>query len=251
MSLWASPALRLSVERVSFFLLGPLDPLNRIPRPRRLAFTFACFALLAVAPAFGAGVAAQEPVELFAGDSIRVDGEIVGRILSIQGPTMIVVSREAPRCRAGEGHGDAPICDPAPLVRHTMNMDEVIIEQRLEKPHLMTRTVIGGLLGAGAFGVAGYFIGPEIGFGRVDGCLVNSSEVSCGSGEKRYTQEQIDARQLASDQKKGAFFFGVIGGTATAVLVNKLSKGWVRIEPVIAVSDEDPWGLSVSVPAFR
>lgn len=191
---------------------------------------------------------AQEAVRLFAGDSVRVDGEIVGRILNIEGPTMVVISHEAPRCRAGERHGEAPICDPAPLVRHTLDMGEVTIERRLEQSHFMTRTVVGGILGAGAFGAIGYFIGPEIGFGRVDGCLINS--FSCATGEVRYTQEQIDARQKASDQKRGALFFGVIGGTATAVLVTRLSKGWVRIQPIVAVGNE-PWGLGFSVPAFH
>ncbi|NIQ59491.1 MAG: hypothetical protein GWN71_40955, partial [Gammaproteobacteria bacterium] len=80
-------------------------------------------AILVAAPAIG--VSAQEPVRLSAGDSIRVDGEIVGTILNINGPMMTVLSREAPRCRAGEMHGDAPICDPAPLIRHTVSLEEV------------------------------------------------------------------------------------------------------------------------------
>ena len=200
---------------------------------------------------FASDASAQEGVRLSAGDSIRVDGDIVGRVLSIEGQTMTVVSRAAPRCRAGEMHGDAPICDPAPLVRHTMAVDEVLIERRSEKPHLMARTVIGGVLGAGAFGAAGYFIGPSIGFGRVDGCLLNASAVSCATGERRYTQAEIDARQKSSDQQKGAFFFGVIGGTATAILVNKLSKGWVRVEPIVTAGDPDSWGLSLHLPAFN
>ena len=197
------------------------------------------------------GVSGQESVRLSAGDSIRVDGEIVGTVLSITGPTMTVVSREAPRCRAGLMHGDAPICDPAPLVRHTMDLQNVVVERRAERSHLMLRTIGGGLLGAGAFGAVGYFIGPSIGFGRVDGCLINDSNISCSTGERRYTQEEIDARQLSSDQKWGTVFFGLIGGTATGILVNKLSKGWVRIEPIMSVGEEDPWGLSVTVPTGR
>jgi hypothetical protein len=206
-------------------------------------------ALFAVLPFAGGGAGAQEAVRLFAGDSVRVDGDIVGRILNIEGPTIVVISREKPRCRAGERHGEAPICDPAPLVRHTMDVGEVSIERRMEKPHLMLRTMVGGILGAGAFGTAGYFIGPEIGFGRVEGCVMGGSD--CSTGEPRYTQEKIDALQKASDHKKGAFFFGVIGGTATAILVNRLSKGWVHIQPVVAVGNSEPWGLSFSMPAFR
>lgn len=194
-------------------------------------------------------MAGQEAVRLSAGDSIRVDREVVGRILSITGPTMTVVSREAPRCRAGEMHGDRPICDPAPLVRHTWDIGDVVIERRAEKSHLMLRTLAGGVLGAGAFGAAGYFLGPNVGFGRVEGCLLGDSNITCKTGEQRYTQDEIDRRQKASDQKRGAFFFGVIGGTATAILINKLSVGWVRIEPVLSAAQDDPWGLSVTIPA--
>lgn len=196
-------------------------------------------------------LAAQEEVRLFAGDSIRVDGEIVGRILSIEGPTMTVISREAPRCRAGQGHGEAPVCDPAPLVRHTLAMDEVVIERRMEKPNLMLRTIGGGVLGAAAFGAVGYFLGPSVGFGTVEGCLENASTISCATGEPRYSEEKLESLQRASDQKWGTIFFGLIGGTATAVLVNKLSVGWVRIQPVMSVDPDNPWGLSASMPAPR
>ena len=213
-------------------------------------------ALAALVPALlallaGAPLAAQEEVRLFAGDSVRVDGRIVGRILSVDGSNLVVISREAPRCRAGQAHGEAPVCDPAPLVRHTLDLNEVVIEERREAPHLMLRTIGGGILGAAAFGTAGYFFGPSIGFGRVDGCLVTDSNIDCATGETRYTADELAARQKRSDQRKGAFFFGVIGGSATAVLVNKLSVGWVRVQPVVSVDSASPWGLNVSVPAPR
>lgn len=164
---------------------------------------------------------------------------------------MVVISREAPRCRAGQAHGEAPICDPAPLVRHTLAVEEVVIERRMEKPNLMLRTLGGGVLGAAAFGAAGYFLGPSVGFGRVAGCVENSSAAQCATGEPRYTAEKLESLQRSSDQKWGAVFFGLIGGTATAVLVNKLSVGWVRIQPVMSVDPADPWGLSVALPAPR
>ena len=189
-------------------------------------------------------------MRLFAGDSVRVDGEIVGRILSIEGSNMVVISREAPRCRAGQAHGEAPVCDPAPLVRHTMDVGDVVIEQRVEKPNLMLRTIGGGLLGAAAFGTAGWFFGPSIGFGRVEGCIQGASNITCATGEPRYTAEKLESLQKESDQQKGALFFGVIGGTATAVLVNKLSQGWVRVQPVMSVDPAaESWGLSVSIPS--
>ncbi|MDX1495598.1 MAG: hypothetical protein R3253_16135 [Longimicrobiales bacterium] len=219
---------------------------------RRSTVYLPTLALLAVAASFVSctSLSAQERMRLSAGDSIRVDQEIVGRVLNINGPVMTLVSRAAPRCRAGEMHGDAPICDPAPLIRHTLNLSEVVIERRSEKPHLMLRTVGGGLLGAGAFGAAGYFLGPHVGFGKVQGCLAGEANFTCRAGEPRYTQEELDARQEAADRKKGAFFFGVLGGTGTAILVNRLSKGWVRIEPIFSAGD-DPWAVSFTVPTPR
>lgn len=230
---------------------SPAPTLDRPIRRPPLTFVLVALALGASLP-LASAAHAQEGVRLFAGDSIRVDGEIVGTVLSITGATMTVVSREAPRCRAGEMHGDAPICDPAPLVRHTMDLQNVMVERRSQKSHLMLRTLGGGVLGAAAFGAAGYFIGPGVGFGQVDGCLELSSNIVCKNGEARYeTQAEIDRLQRASDQRRGVFFFGVIGGTATAILVNKLSKGWVRIEPIVSAGDEDPWGVSITVPSGR
>lgn len=214
--------------------------------PIRAAWIVAAL-LVALAPVLNA----QEAVRLFAGDSIRVDGQIIGRVLSIEGRVMNVVSHEAPRCRAGLMHGDPAICDPAPLVRHTMNLDEVSIERRMRKPHFALRTVVGGLVGAAGFGFAGYVIGPEIGFGRVSGCVAGTTINGCSTGETRYTPEELDARQKRSDQMKGALFFGVIGGSATVVVARKLSNGWVRIEPVVVAGPDESWGLSFSVPTGR
>ena len=200
----------------------------------------------------GSALEAQQQVRLSAGDSVRVDGEIVGRILFIDGPDMVVVSREAPRCRAGQMHGEAAVCDPAPLVRHEMKLEEVVIERRIRSSNLTLRTIGGGLLGAAAFGAAGWLIGPSVGFGRVEGCLEAGGSTGCAAGEPRYTADELESLQRKSDQKKGALFFGALGGTATAVLVNRLSQGWVRVEPVMSV---DPaggtWGLGLSLPAPR
>lgn len=202
--------------------------------------------LLTLAPA----AVAQQAATLSAGDSIRVDGEIVGRVLSIDGRAMYVVSREAPRCRAGLMHGDAPICDPSPIVRHTVSLDEVTVERRMAKSHLTLRMLAGGVLGAAALGVVGYALGPELGFGRVDGCVEGGHSL-CRSGDSRYTEDEYAALQRRADQRKGAFFFGVLGGTGGAVLARKLSVGWVRIEPIISAGPSEPWGLGFTVPAIR
>jgi len=211
----------------------------------------ACLALLGMAPLAFAQEAAV-PIELFAGDSVRINREMVGRILRIDGPNMVVVSRGIPKCRAGRMHGDAPICDPAPLIRDEMLLNEVTVEKRTQKSHINMRTVLGGVVGGVAFGAAGYYIGPAFGFGKVEGCVVksDSSLVQCALGDM-VTADEYHARQLGSDQKKGVLFFGLIGGSAVAILARKLSVGWVQVVPQIPVSSMDPWGLSITIPSVR
>ncbi|MEM7415071.1 MAG: hypothetical protein AAF389_06215 [Gemmatimonadota bacterium] len=194
-----------------------------------------------------AGDVGRQPTNLFAGDSVRVDGE-VGRILSLDGSRMTVVSRAEPVCRAGQMHGDAPICDPAPLIRNSYEVDQVFIERRSHKSHLTARTIVGGLLGAAAFGTVGYFVGPEIGFGKIDGCVDSSdSSVQC-SPVNRIPRDVFEARQLEADQRRGVIFFGAIGGSLTAILVRKLSVGWVHVQPTYGSVPSSSWDLSVSLP---
>lgn len=210
--------------------------------------------LLVLMLAAASAVAAQQvspPSSLFAGDSIRVDGNLVGRVLSIDGPDLVLVSRGVPRCRAGEMHGDAPICDPAPLIRREMDVNAVRIERRSQKSHLNIRTIVGGLLGAAAFGTAGYFIGPEFGFGKIDGCVDSSeSSVQC-SDASRIPRDEFERLQLRSDQRRGVLFFGAIGGSLTAILTRKLSVGWVEISPGMPATPDEAWGVSVTVPGVR
>ncbi|MDE0897595.1 MAG: hypothetical protein OSA81_01130 [Longimicrobiales bacterium] len=211
----------------------------------------ACLALLAMAPLAFAQEAAV-PIELFAGDSVRINREMVGRILRIDGPNMVVVSRGIPKCRAGQMHGDAPICDPAPLIRDEMLLNEVTVEKRTQKSHINMRTVLGGVVGVVAFGAAGYYIGPAFGFGKVEGCVLNdaSSLVQC-SLEDTVPADEYRARQLKADQRRGVLFFGAIGGSAVAILARKLSVGWVEVVPQIPVSSMDPWGVSITIPGVH
>ena len=191
------------------------------------------------------------PSALFAGDSVRIDHDLVGRVLSIDGPNLVVVSRGVPRCRAGEMHGDAPICDPAPLIRREMDVSSVLIERRSQKSHINLRTIGGGLLGAAAFGTVGYFLGPEFGFGKIEGCVDTSdTSVQC-SPATRIPRDEYEARQLRSDQRKGVLFFGAIGGSLTAILARRMSVGWVEVQPAIPATPEESWGVSISVPGVR
>lgn len=193
--------------------------------------------------------AAAGPAPLSAGDSVRIDGDLVGRVLSIDGPRLTVVSRGESRCRAGQMHGDAPICDPAPLLRNEMDLSEVQIERRMQKGNVGTRTLIGGVIGAAAFGAAGYFIGPAVGFGRVDPCL-NTSGLS---RDQCYTSNGLTAegqaeKQKQRDQRLGVLFFGAVGATLFAVIGRKTSVGWVHVQPTVPIVPSDPWGVVFRVP---
>lgn len=214
----------------------------------RLARTF-IYALIALAPA---AAAAQDPdqvapaLALFAGDSVRVNGSVVGRVLSVEGNYFTLLSRGKPVCRAGEMHGDAPICDPAPLNRETLAIDEVILERRAAKGNPTVWALGGLVLGGAAFSAVGYAIGPSVGFGKVDGCTAEETDTYCLNP---LTREELDAQQKQRDQKRGALFFGVVGGTFVAILARKFSVGWVELRPTMPVRSEEGWGMSFTVPS--
>lgn len=211
--------------------------------------------ILLFLPLFAGAVrdaSAQEaPVQLFAGDSIRIDRTTIASVLAVDGNRLVAISRAKPRCRAGERHGEAPICDPAPLIRQDVDLREVTIEKRAPKGNVNRRTMVGGVVGAAAFGAVGYLVGPSIGFGKVPGweCVEVSNPIGCPGGP--VPRDEYETQQKAQDQKRGAFFFGVIGGSAAAIFARKLSVGWVRIEPVVPVSPADGWGVNFALPGAR
>jgi hypothetical protein len=245
-------SFRSSVGRLDHIgSFGPALFLRRRPNARART---ACPLLLCAISLLGSAphLAGQEATsELFAGDSVRVDGVLVGRVLRVEGSTATVLSREKPKCRAGEGHGDAPICDPAPVIRRDIDLRYSTVERRMQKGNVTKRTAVGGVLGAVAFGALGYVVGPSIGFGKVDGCVpVPGSAIPCDPDDV-VPADELEARQKQSDQRRGALFFGVVGGTASAILARKLSTGWVRFEPALPVGEGEPWGLTVVIPGVR
>jgi len=183
---------------------------------------------------------------LFAGDSVRVNGDVVGRVLSVEGNFFTLLSRGKPVCRAGEMHGDAPICDPAPMRRETLALDEVTLERRTTKGSPGMWMLGGAVLGGAAFSALGYAIGPSVGFGKVDACTSSESNTYCVNPVSR---EELDVLQEARDQRRGALFFGLVGGTFSAVMARKLSVGWVQINPTMPVRPEEGWGMSVTLPS--
>lgn len=165
----------------------------------------------------------------------------------MEGNYFTFLSRGKPVCRAGQMHGDAPICDPAPMLRETLALDEVSLERRATKSNQGLWTLGGGLLGVAAFGAVGYAIGPSVGFGKVAGCTAEDvGETYCPNP---VTREELDADQKSRDQRIGAFFFGLVGGTFTAIMARKMTVGWVRINPTMPVLPEEGWGMSVTLPS--
>lgn len=189
---------------------------------------------------------AISPPTLLAGDSVRVNGTVVGRVLSVEGNYFTLISRGKSVCRAGQMHGDAPICDPAPMQRQILALDEVSLERRATKSNQGLWTFGGGVLGTAVFGALGYALGPSVGFGKVDSCTAEGAETYCLNPVSR---EQLDAEQTMRDQRRGAFFLGLVGGTLTAIVARKLTVGWVRIDPAVPARAEDGWGMSFTVPS--
>ena len=177
---------------------------------------------------------------------MRVNGSVVGRVLSVEGNYFTLLSRGKPVCRAGEMHGDAPICDPAPLNRETLAINEVVLERRAAKGNATVWTLGGLVLGGAAFSALGYAIGPSVGFGKVDGCTAEETDTYCLNP---LTREELDAQQKQQDQKRGTLFFGAVGGTFATILARKLSVGWVELKPTMPVRPEEGWGMSFTLPS--
>lgn len=212
------------------------------------AFFFASIAIGALTSGLLAqnGDQVSMNAEVFAGDSIRVNGDVVGRVLSVDGNTFTLMSRGKPVCRAGEMHGDAPICDPAPMRRQTHSFDNVTIERRMTKGNPTMWLLGGAVVGGAAFAGLGYALGPSVGFGKVDLCTNLETNTYCANP---VSQEEVDSAQKQRDQRRGALFLGVVGGTFTAIMAKKLSTGWVQIHPMAPVRAGEGWGMALSLPS--
>lgn len=188
-----------------------------------------------------------------AGSSARQ--EFVGRIISVDGRTATLVARGQPRCRAGEMIGDAPICDPAPVIRREIDLSQVAVERRQVKSNATLRVVGGAILGGAALGAVGYLVGPSLGFGKVGGCREVTTTSLCSEFAGLTAEEiaqrtaQQEADQKMSDQRRGAFFFGIVGATAAGILAKKLSAGWVAVDPMVPIGGEEAWRIGINVPS--
>ncbi len=243
------------------------SPSHRLMSRRRYLHPLRCAAVTAGALTAGlpSSALAQGSDELFAGDSVRVElpgsdasdpaavERFVGSVLKVEGRQVTVIAREPPRCMAGLAHGEGPTCSLGPLIYHTVELGTVRIERRQVRSDRTTRMLLGGVAGGAALGAAGYALGPSLGFGSAGGCRAGPG-LSCDSdrlpGETAAeAEERLAAEQKVSDQRRGALFFGVIGGTLGAMLGRRLSVGWVDIHPTVPAARDEPWGLSLHLPA--
>ena len=183
-----------------------------------------------------------------AGDSIRVSfpggrQKFQGRVLSNVDGVLEVVGKGPQNCTTGQGFGARPVCDPAPTERLVIDPTLASVEQY--SPAGGNFLLYGGaaVLGGVGMAVAGRILGPKIGLGRIEGCQNIHGDLLCKNPTDDY-----DAKQLASDKKRGTIFGGLFGATIAPLLIKALQNPWVGLR---AGSGEGPgfdWSFEFSVP---
>ena len=99
------------------------------------------------------------------------------------------------------------------------------------------------VLGGVGMAVTGRILGPKIGLGRIEGCENVHGDLLCSN-----PITDFDAKQRASDQKRGTIFGGIFGATIAPLLIKALQNPWVGLT---AGSDGGPgfdWSFEFSVP---
>ena len=197
-------------------------------------------ALLVSSP--GASAQIQTVDDLNAGDSIRVDGVLTGRVLSNVNGMLVLVGRAAPKCTTGVHIGEAPVCDPAPSERHELDPHVVSVE-RWEPGRSSLFKMIGAVLVGGTGGaLLGRAIGPALGLGKVDGCVNITGDLHCTN-----PRDDFEEAQLASDLQRGTIFGGILGATISAVVAKKLINNWVAVAPPRGDGVDSGWTVSKSI----
>jgi hypothetical protein len=196
----------------------------------------------------GAPLSAQSGPSLVPGEVVRVDRDFVGTLMSIDEATLVIIGEGEPTCWPGIGHGEGPRCDPAPSVRRVVDWRGTTVERQLSGQGHTLRTLAGFAIGAVAFAPVGYLTGPSLGYGKVDGCARGAT------GPVGYCGNPIDADVLARtqrtrDQRRGALFLGVLGGTMGAFVARRLANDWLEVRPPATLASDEPWTVGLRVPA--
>jgi len=214
--------LAMKIEFKSQITSGTMQ-LKRISRSATCALLLASF-LLPSTSAF-----AQTTDRLLAGDSIRVSfpggrQKFEGRVLSNVDGVLEVVGKGPQNCTTGRGFGARPVCDPAPTERLVIDPSIALVEQY--SPPGGNLLLYGGaaVLGGVGMAVAGRILGPKIGLGRIEGCQNVHGDLLC-----RNPIDNFDAKQLASDKKRGTIFGGIFGATIAPLLIKALQNPWVGL----------------------
>lgn len=192
-----------------------------------------------------ATVAAQNGGDdLTPGEVVRIDRETVGTLMAIEEARLTILTEGKQRCWPGISHGEGPRCDPAPSIRQVVDWRTSTVERQDTEQSFTLRTIVGFLAGAAAGAPIGYLTGPSLGYGGISGCA-DDMAVRCDDPLPR---AEYDARQRSQDQRRGALFFGVIGGTAGAIVARRLADEWVEVHPPASLMGDGSWTVGLRVP---
>jgi hypothetical protein len=180
----------------------------------------AVLALTLILGGSAAAVAAQAPDRLARGDLIRIDAEVVGRVLSVSDGQIEVLP------------GTAELSEPRPDTAR-ISRDGTVIERAAGGG---PQTGLGAAIGALAFGAVGAALGPKMGWG---------SERTCSGinifGCTSYTAEE-DARQT------GMLVFGLVGAGLGALIGASLPYRWAEVAPVARSNGGMGWSFALAIP---
>ena len=119
------------------------------------------------------------------------------------------------------------------------------MERQLVGQSYLKRTVVGFLIGAVAMGPIGYATGPSLGYGKIQACVEVSATQLCTVS---LSQEEAEVLQRAQDQRRGAFFFSLMGGSVGAIVARRLANEWLVIQPPTSIGGDAPWSVALRVP---
>jgi len=186
---------------------------------------------------------AQSMNDLEVGETVRVNGEFVGRVVAVEETDLTVFGQGRPTCTAGIYHGESAICTSAPMEQLTVDLSVVTVEREItgagRTKGLLLGAIVGGVAGAGT----GYVIGPVIGFGRLSTCVDRNGLETCS-----YVNTPPDV-QRSSDQWRGTVFLGFVGATVGALLANALVDDWITVRPAArSAGGSSGWSFELALP---